>query len=270
MSQRCFSGSVFESNSGQFVDEVIVISGASRGLGRATAEAFANHGGTVVVNYRTNREAAAETVARVEEASSPATGRAVQADMTDPDDIDDLFEEVEREFDAVDVFVHNAAVTRFKPLSEVTMKDISLTFGLSVNGFILATQRAIDLMDSGGRIISVSGAMSYMPYNGLLDSAKSAMEQLTRYFAIEHADDNINANAIRPGVLAKEDNYFTELDDETREFIEFLVEKTPKKRAGELDEVAAVVLMLASDEAEWITGEVIDVNGGLSAYMAYH
>jgi NAD(P)-dependent dehydrogenase (short-subunit alcohol dehydrogenase family) len=255
-----------ENQSSEWQDAVVVITGASRGLGRAIAEGFGARGATVVVNYRSNEEAAAETVAAVEDAHPAAEGLAVQADVGDPDAIGHLFDSVDDEFGEIDVFVHNAAVTAFKPLDEVTAKDVALTYDLGVTGFLLATQRALALMDGDGCVIAVSGndSHTYMPLHGLLASAKAALECLVRYLAVEQAEHGVRVNAVNPGPLRK-DNYYTSVSPETAAAMEELEERVPKGDTVPLDAVAESVTLLADPRNEWVTGEVLHVDGGLAA-----
>jgi NAD(P)-dependent dehydrogenase (short-subunit alcohol dehydrogenase family) len=254
------------SQSADLQGDVVVITGASRGLGRAIAEAFGARGARVVVNYRSDEEAAEETVAAVEDAHEAADAIAVQADASDPEAIDHLFERVDEAYGRVDVFVHNAAVTAFKPLAEVTAKDVSLTYGLGVTGFLLAAQNAIDRMDEGGRIVAISGndSHTFMPLHGLLGSVKAALECLVRYLAVEQADAGIAVNAVNPGLLDKE-NYYTSISDETAAAMAELEERTPKDSAVPPSAVAEGVVALAEPRNEWITGEVLNVDGGLAA-----
>lgn len=246
--------------------DVVVVTGASRGLGRATAEAFGSRGARVVVNYRSNEGAATETVATIEDAHEAADAISVQADVSDPDAIDYLFERIDEEYGRVDVFVHNAAVTAFKPLAEVTPKDVSLTYDLGVTGFLLAAQHSIERMDEGGRIVAVSGndSHTFMPLHGLLGSTKAALECLVRYLAVEQADDGIAVNAINPGLLDKE-NYYTSISEETAAAMAELEERTPKGSAVPPSAVAEGIVTLAEPRNEWITGEVLNVDGGLAA-----
>jgi NAD(P)-dependent dehydrogenase (short-subunit alcohol dehydrogenase family) len=250
----------------EWQDAVIVITGASRGLGRAIGEGFGARGATVVVNYRSNEEAAAETVVAVEESHPEAEALAVQADVGDPDAIDYLFDSVDDEYGTVDVFVHNAAVTAFKPLDEVTVKDIALTYDLGITGFLLATQRALDLMDEDGCVVAVSGndSHTYMPLHGLLASAKTALECLVRYLAVEQAQHGIRVNAVNPGPLRK-DNYYASVSSETAAAMDELEERVPKGDTVPLDAVAESVALLADPRNEWVTGEVLHVDGGLAA-----
>jgi len=244
---------------------IVVITGSSRGLGRETAEAFGERGASVVINYRSNDEAAEETATAVREAHPHAEAITVQADMSRPEEIDNLFDRTAAEFGRLDVFVHNAAVTAFKPLREVSAKDIDLTYDVAVKGFVLGAQRALDLMDDGGRIVAVTGNdnHTYMPLHGLLGSAKSALENLVRYLAVEEADNDVEVNAVNPGLLDKE-NYYAKVSEETARTVDELTRETPKG-AVPLRSVAEGIVTLAEPRHEWITGEVLHVDGGLNA-----
>lgn len=252
----------------EFVGETVLITGSSRGIGRATAAEFGERGATVVVNYRSNEEAAAEAVEAVESAHPEAMAIAIQADLSTTDGVDALFDAVDDEFGTLDVFVHNAAVTAFKPLVEVSRKEIDLTFDLSVHGFVLSTQRAINLMEEGGRIVTISGIDSTMtmPGHGLLGAAKAALEQLTRYVAVEHGDDGIHANAVNVGVSRTDSSeYFLNSTDEARAWGDLMIEKTPLGEVTPPESIASAVAMLCSDDSRNVTGQVLYVDSGITA-----
>lgn len=253
------------SQSSLLCGDVVVITGASRGLGRATAEAFGARGSRVIVNYRTNESAATKAVDLVKGAHENAEAIAVQADVSDTDAVDTLFERVEDEYGRVDVFVHNAAVTAFKPLDEVTPEDVALTYDVGVTGFLRGSQRALELMPEGGRIVGVSGndSHTYMPLHGLLASSKSAMETLVRYLAVEQAENGITVNAVNPGPIDK-DNYYTSISEEIERAMADLVDRSPKG-AVPPESVAESIVSIADPANEWVTGEVFHVDGGLSA-----
>lgn len=254
----------------QFLGEVVLITGASRGIGCATAIEFGRRGATVGVNYRTNEDAAAETVAAVEEAHPEAHAKAIQADLSTTDGVGILFDEAESKFGALDIFVHNAAVTAFKPLTDVSRSEIDLTFNLSVHAFVLSAQRALPLMDEGGRIVTVSGMDSHtaMPGHGLLGAAKSAQEMLVRYLAVEHGSDGIRVNSVNVGVSETDSaSYYFDSSSEAEEFGDMLVDQTPLGDTTPPASIATAITMLCGDDAGDVTGQVLNVDSGLSARL---
>lgn len=257
-------------NEDQFLGETVVITGSSRGIGRATAIEFGSRGANVVVNYRSNEDAAAEVVDEIESRHPEATATAVQADLSETEGVDALFDVVDDEYGHVDVFVHNAAVTAFKPLADVTRNEIDLTFNLSVHGFVLSAQRVIDLMDEGGRIVTISGidATYAMPGHGLLGAAKAALEELTKYVASEHGEDGIRANSVNVGVsLTDSSEYYTTTSEEASAFMDLLVEETPLGERTPPESIATAVTMLCSEDSRDVSGQVLHVDSGLTARL---
>ena len=252
----------------QFVGETVLITGSSRGIGRATAVEFGKRGATVVINYRSNEDAAMKAVDAVESAHPEAAAMAVQADLSTTEGIDALFDTVEVEFGELDVFVHNAAVTAFKPLSEVSRKEIDLTFNLSVHAFVLSTQRAVELMDEGSRIVTISGIDSIMamPGHALLGAAKAALEQLTQYVAVEHGDDGIRANTVNVGVSRTDSSeYYLSSSEEARKFGNLLIDETPLGEITPPESIATSVVMLCTEDSQDVSGQVLNVDSGITA-----
>ena len=250
----------------RFDGKIALVTGASRGIGRAIALRLAREGASVVVGYR--REAgAAETVVR-EIAARGAGAIAVQADLASPEDVDRLFRTVGERLGALDVFVANAAATAFRPLLEQKEHNITRTFDLVVRGFLQSAQRAVPLMASRkGKIVTVSGfdAIRVIPGHGLLAAGKGALEVLTRYLAWELAGAGINVNGVCPGVIDTDSArayagpaYARLVDDAGR--------ATPAGRIGTPEDVAGVVAFLCSDDADFIRGQTLVVDGGLSLH----
>jgi enoyl-[acyl-carrier protein] reductase III len=247
-----------------FDGRVALITGASRGIGRAIAIELAARGAHVVGTYRRNGDAAEGVLAEI-------TGRGgkavfVQADMAVPADLDRLFDVVGETLSGLDVMVLNAGATAFKELVDVTRDNISKTLEISIHGSIHAVQRARPLM--AGRqatILTISGmdSLRHIPKHGLLGIAKSGLEALTRFLAVKLAADGITCNSVLPGPIitdslkvvlkARGDEYITALRDRVRH--------TPLGRFGEPEDIARVVAMLRPD-ARWITGQVIIADGG--------
>src|SRR5207245_4748430 len=178
-----------------------LVTGGSRGIGRATVERLARDGADVAFIYRRDTTAAADVEARIR-----ALGRrcvALQADLGDPAAVAAALDRLEAETDHVDVFVANAAATAFKPLLEVKPHHVEKTYAITLGAFLQTVQRIAPRMPRGGRIVSISGMDThrYVAGHGVLASAKAALEALTRYLAVELGPPGITANSVNPGYV---------------------------------------------------------------------
>lgn len=249
-----------------FRDRIVLITGSSRGIGRRLAVRFAAAGADVVINYKSRRDLADELAAEIKGLGRRALP--VQADMERPEDIRGMFARVGEAFGGLDVLVVNAAASAFKPVLELGPHHIDRTMGMIFRGYVLAAQEAARLMEprGGGKIVAVSGGdtLRYLQRHSLLAAAKAAMETMTRYLAVELAPRNIVANAVLPGPYDTDSARLyaasTGLDWDT--FIRGWIEATPYRRLGAVDDLASVILFLASPEASWIVGQCIAVDGG--------
>jgi len=252
-----------------FEGKVALVTGASRGIGRATALLLGQRGADVVVHYRSQEAQAAEVVRAL-----TALGRRAEmlrADLEDPDQISAFFRTVEERFGHLDIFVANAAATAFRPLMELRPHHLHRTYQLNVFAFVHAAQEAIRLMRGRrGRIVTVSGfpTQRYLPDYALLASAKAALEALTRYLAVEAAPLGITVNAVSPGVVDTDSLDVYKAPDADN-FTRAVVASTPKGRVGTPEDVARVIAFLCSDDAEWIVGQTVVVDGGLTLMGAY-
>lgn len=246
---------------------VALVTGASRGLGRAVALKLATSGHDVVVNFRRNDELAAEAVAEIESAGVRAL--AIKADLEDVAQIDAMFDRVREEFGALDVLVCNAAATAFKPLLELNDANVGRTLRLTVHGFIRCVQQAAPLMEGrAGRVVGVSGVDSqrYMPGHGLLGAAKAALESLIRAFAIELGPQGITVNGVSPGGFETDSSRI--YGGSQYEFLrERFISQSGVKDFGTVEDMAAVIAFLASPEARYVTGQTVIVDGGVSANL---
>jgi NAD(P)-dependent dehydrogenase (short-subunit alcohol dehydrogenase family) len=248
----------------RFENKIALITGSSRGIGKALALTLARASATVVVNYNRNADLAAATVAEIESLGVVAV--AVQADMESLEGVERLFERVESEFGRLDLFVSNAAASSFKKILELKAHNLDRSFDLNVRAFVLGAQRAVKLMREGGRIVVLSsyGSARAYPTYANLGSNKAAVEAWVRYMAVEFAPYGINVNAVSGGLIDTEScAYFYERVPGMAT-IDSVLEKIPKGRMGTPQEVADAIAFLLAPESEYITGQTICVDGGLS------
>jgi NAD(P)-dependent dehydrogenase (short-subunit alcohol dehydrogenase family) len=248
----------------RFADKVALVTGSSRGIGHALALTLAREGAAVAVNYNRNAELAAETVRAIEALGARAV--AVQANVEESEQIDRLFDRVESEFGRLDLFVSNAAASAFKKIADLRAHHLDRSFNLNVRAFVLGAQRAVKLMKAGGRIVVLSsyGSARAYPTYANLGSNKAAIEAWVRYMAVEFAPLGINVNAVSGGLIDTESCAYFYENVPGMAPIESVLSKVPKRRMGSAQEVADTVAFLLAPESEYITGQTICVDGGLS------
>lgn len=247
----------------RYRDKVVIITGASRGIGKQCALQMASEGASVVVVFKRNEQAAADVVA--EAGRSGGRGLAVQADVAEPDEVGRLFEMVRSEFGRVDAVVANAAATAFKPLLEIRPHHLDKTFSLTIGGLMSLVQGAAGLMSDGGRVVAVSGWDSFraLPGHGLLGAAKAAMESLVRQWAVELGPQGVIVSGVCPGPIVT-DSFRIYAKDEWDVYEKAWLPYSPLGRFGEPHEIAKIIAFLASTDNTWITGQTIIADGGLS------
>jgi NAD(P)-dependent dehydrogenase (short-subunit alcohol dehydrogenase family) len=243
---------------------VALITGSSRGIGRELALSLAAQGASLVVNYKQNEELAREVAAAAEGAGG--RGIAVQADMEEPKQIEALFAAAGEAFGRLDYFVGNAAASSFKPIRELNVNNLDRSYAMNIRAFVLGAQQAVELMSEGGRIVALTsyGSIRAYPTYANLGAAKAALEAWVRYMAVEFAPLGINVNAVNGGIIASDSSaYFYEVEG-MPDLEEKVLPKIPKARQGTVKEVADTVEFLLEPRSEYITGQSLIVDGGLS------
>ncbi|CAN7473645.1 SDR family oxidoreductase [Mesorhizobium sp. LjRoot246] len=233
-----------------------LVTGSSRGIGRAIAEGLATNGAAVAVNYVGNQKAADDVVAAITSKGGKAV--AIQADISSVTDIRRLFDEAESELGAIDVVVANVGVAVIKPLIEASEADFDLVFGTNARGTFFTLQEAARRVRDGGRIIAVStgGTKMFFTQTALYLGSKGAVEQFVRVLSRELGPRGITVNALSPG--------FTDTDLLPERDRAVAADMSPFGRIGAPRDVADVAVFLASDEARWLTGENIQAGGGVA------
>ncbi|KPK53366.1 MAG: hypothetical protein AMJ63_06580 [Myxococcales bacterium SG8_38_1] len=240
--------------------KIAVVTGGSRGIGRAVSVALAEAGAHVLVNYRSNEEAARETLRLIEEAGG--TGEILGFDVADPESVDAAIKDAVKRYGHLDILVNNAGISIDQLLLRVSAKDLEMTWATNVNGAVFCAKACIRPMmrSKWGRIISLSSVVAESGNAGqvVYSASKAALLGMTRTLAREYASRGITVNAVAPGFI--ETDMTADLTEAAKQGI---VDQTPLGRIGRPEEVAAAVVFLASEEASYITGQVVRVNGGM-------
>lgn len=250
-----------------FTGKGVLITGASRGLGRATAMAFAQYGATVIINYRADEVGARETLEQIQHAGG--SGFIVQADVADPSAVERMVLQAEGLVPSIDVLVNNAAAFNRASFLEVSLEDFDVSFNTNVRGVYYLSQLIAKGMVQRrkGSIIHISSILAKLsvPKRSVYCATKGAIESLTKAMALDLVDFGVRVNAIAPGLIGTEamtagfgsDTMLAEMESHI-----------PGGKFGDPMDIANVVMFLASDLARYITGVILPVDMGLSAKEA--
>ncbi|WP_343690103.1 SDR family oxidoreductase [Chitinophaga sp.] len=240
--------------------KIILVTGASRGIGAAVAHKLAAEGATVVVNFAGNKEAADNTVAAIKALGAEAM--AVQADVSKSDEVKKMFDTVIAQYGRIDVLVNNAGILLYKLIKDTTDEDFDRQFAINVKGTFNTMREAATRLADNGTIINFSSSTTrlLLPTYGPYVATKGAVEQMTRVFAKEVGPRGINVNVVSPGPTNTE----LFLNGKTQEALDRLAGLSAFNRIGEPEDIAKVVAFLVSDDAKWISGQNIGANGGMA------
>jgi 3-oxoacyl-[acyl-carrier protein] reductase len=241
-------------------NKVILVTGASRGIGSAVAKNLAERGAKIIVNYAGGVQPAEETVAAIINAGGDAI--AVQADVSKSDEVKAMFDQAIAHYGKIDVLVNNAGIMITKLIKDTTDEDFTRQFDINVRGTFNTLREAATRLEDNGSIINFSTSVNriMLPTYSTYVATKAAVEQLTRVMAKEVGARGINVNSISPGPT----NTALFTTGKPQEVIDRLASLSAFNRLGEPEDIAQTVAFLASDDAKWITAQNIGVNGGMA------
>lgn len=243
-------------------NKVAVVTGASKGIGAGIAEKLAADGAAVVVNYAAAKEDAEKVVGKI--VANGGRAVAVQGDVSKAADVDRLFAEAVGQYGAVDILVNNAGVYQWSALEDFTEESYHHQFNINVLGVLLASKAAAkNFGKKGGSIINIGSAVSSATPAGsaVYTATKSAVDAITRVLSKELGPKNIRVNSVNPGIVVTEGSTAAGFIGSEAEV--GMVSTTPLGRVGQPEDIALATAFLASDDARWVTGELILASGGL-------
>jgi 3-oxoacyl-[acyl-carrier protein] reductase len=241
--------------------KVAVVTGASKGIGAAIAQALAADGASVVVNYDSSKAGADAVVANIAKTGGRAV--AVRGNVSKPADAQGIIDAAVNTFGRLDILVNNSGVYEFGPIEAITEENFHKMFNTNVLGVLLATQAAVKQMSDGGSIINIGSAVSRLePANSAVYTAtKASVDAITGVLSKELGPRKIRVNSVNPGIIETEGTHTAGIIGS--DFEKALVAQTPLGRTGQPRDIASVAVFLASENSAWLTGESIIAGGGL-------
>jgi enoyl-[acyl-carrier protein] reductase III len=236
-----------------------LVTGGTRGIGKAVALALADMGADIAINFFRSRDAAKAAVAEIEKKG--VKGIALRANMGNPEQIPGMFQEIKSTFGKLDILVSNAALGHFGNVLDVNDKMWDVAMTTNAKALLYCSQEATKLMPGGGKIVALTslGSHRYIPGYAAIGVSKAAIETLVRYLAYELASKGINVNGVSGGFIDTDSlKIFPSYD----EIIKESTRRTPFARVGTPEEIANVVAFLCTNRASWVTGQIIIVDGG--------
>ena len=241
-------------------NKIVLVTGASRGIGASVAKRLAAEGASVIVNYAGSRQAAEETVDQISSAGGNAT--AVQADVSKPGEVTALFDQAIAKYGRIDVLVNNAGIMITKLLKDTTDEEFTRQFEVNVRGTFNTLREAATRLADNGTVINFSSSTTRLLLPGYASyvATKGAVEQMTRVFAKEVGARGINVNAVLPGPVNTE----LFMNGKSPELVAKLAALNAFNRIGEPEDISKVIAFLAGDDAKWISGQTIGINGAMA------
>lgn len=240
----------------------ILISGGSRGIGKAITLSQAKKGVCLFVNYLRDEEAAFKVKKEAEKKGAHVF--LIPGNVADPETVSSLFKTVREKTGRLDALIHSAALGVFKPTHKLRVKDWDISLDVNVKALLLLTQSALPLMQKqGGKIIAISslGSHKFTPHYGAIGISKAALENLVRYLAVELAPHRIQVNAVSGGLIETDSlKMFPKSELMKKEYLR----RTPAARLGQPEDIAKIVAFLLSHESDWILGQTLIADGGYS------
>lgn len=238
-------------------DKVVLITGASRGIGRATALLAAEHQAKVIINYNKSKQEADELVEMLTKKGYSAIS--IKADVSKEDEVKEMFKTIKEKFEKLDVLVNNAGILKRIPLLMTTYDDFEKMIAINIRGVFYCMQRAAKMMSRQGygKIINVSSIVGNFGEKGLTvySATKAAVIGLTKSAAKELGDFGITVNAVAPGIID------TEMIEDIRPKMDKIINNIMLKRIGTPEDVAKVIIFLSSNLSDYVNGQVIGVDG---------
>ena len=247
----------------RFANKIALVTGASRGIGRAIALHLAEEGADLLINFLRKRSAAEETCEAIRALNRKAIP--IKANLNEPEAIEDMFQEIRSQMGGLDFFIHSAASGYNRPGMEQTPKGWDWTMNINARAFLLCAQHAAPLMEQrgGGVILGISspGSAFVLPDYIAVGASKGALETLIRYLAVELAPKGIAVNGISPGVVETDAlKHFRSIQES--DILGEAIEMTPVHRLVQPNDIAALASFLCSKEADMIRGQIITIDGG--------
>ena len=241
--------------------KVAVVTGASKGIGAAIAKSLAAEGASVVVNYASSKSGADTVVSDITDAGGKAV--AVRGNVSKAAEAQGIIDAAIKNFGRLDILVNNSGVYEFSPIESFTEEHYNKIFNVNVLGLLLTTQAAVKHLGEGASIINIGSVVSSLtpPNSAVYTGTKGAVDAITGVLAKELGPKKIRVNSINPGMVETEGAHTAGFIGSA--FEAGAVAQTPLGRIGQVDDIAGVATFLASNDARWITGEIVRAGGGL-------